>query len=176
MATKKTQTTIEGQTFKVEMRNQKTFRHHAFKLKCEKMTKNTSYKKYSPILEQFEHSHIFHTVDSQGRTQTKSQPVGGHYHYIEFAENADGTVTAKCGPAKHIVDHKLRSGGFRKKEDDITFYDEKADRTITDNHTHDLEHLYSSELQVDASRAQATAAITQSLEPKKVEGFKELNN
>jgi len=149
-------------------------KHYALKLKPAILLKNVGWKKYTPKIEKFEHCHIFHNVDSSGRTQTKCAATGGHYHYVEFTQLPDGKVAAKCGPARHMVDHKMRSGQWRRKESEIEFYDEKSDKTIIDDHTHEMEILYASELEIDGSRSQGIAAITQQLTPPSVPGFQEM--
>jgi Lon protease-like protein len=148
--------------------------HHAFKLDTEVMLKNTNFKKFSPTLEKFEHTHIFHTIDSQGRRQTKCSPVGGHYHYVDFKENPDGSVTVSCGPAKQIVEKRLKSGGFRRTEAEISFYDERTDGNTVDSHKHEVMHLYSEEIQIDPSRQNAAAAIKATLEPKSHPDIKDM--
>jgi len=71
-----------------------------FKLEVEKMYRDISPDPKSPQIIPLEHCHMFHTYDSNGKSQTKSSAIGGHTHPMNVEYNTDGQIiSCQCGPA-----------------------------------------------------------------------------
>jgi hypothetical protein len=78
---------------------QQSVDHDLYKLDLAVFKRNISYNKSRPQLEDIEHVHHFHSVDSRGRPQEYSNDVGGHTHRITYDEQG----IAQCGPAVQRV-------------------------------------------------------------------------
>lgn len=116
--------------------------HDLFKLKVAVMRKNVSFTDipdYVPI----EHCHTFHTVDSNGKKQTTSNPVGGHHHEIEVINVKDGVPTLRVSPPMKFVRERV-AGRTRKIAVEVE----------GDSHTHEVEYLGSERIRLRATNAE----------------------
>lgn len=105
--------------------------HDLFKLKVAKMRKDVSYDG-EPDYVQFEHCHIFHTIDSNGKKQDTCSPVGGHFHEVRVVQKPGQVPTLEVsGPMKYVMKK------FGKKFKKVP---EPLDPEV-DSHTHEVEYL-----------------------------------
>lgn len=125
-------------------RNMKGIRkvhHDLFKLLPADFQKNFGLPK-APRWVPTPHCHYFHTRDSSGKLQEYTCAVGGHVHKIDVTiEN--GLLVAKCGPPVIRV---------------------KGDRVVdfpNDDHTHEVEYLWSEEIEARKMNKAASKAIAQ---------------
>jgi hypothetical protein len=115
--------------------------HDLFKLEPAMMRKNVSFTEI-PQVERFEHCHIFHTVDSNGKKQVGSTAVGGHHHPVKVVVNADGVPTLEVGEPRRWVKRKVR-GVMVRVEEPIYLNAEQDER---DSHTHEVTYLGSEKI------------------------------
>lgn len=133
-----------------------SFVHHLVKLMPAKMKKNFSFNPHQPKIVEIEHCHFFHSVDSKGTPQTKTNMVGGHYHDVTMVmgKDADGKevlVDVKIGPPLKQGYKRLQSGRQVKSATKISWVDESVIKgeddeplLIEDNHEHQW-HYYGKE-------------------------------
>jgi len=115
-------------------RGSQTVNHDLFKLLPSEMKKNVSWTPGQPRFEYFEHCHMFHTVDSSGRTQDTSTPIGGHFHEVKVIHGeGDSPPTIEVGPASHHV-----TKGSERVIVPLVY----------DTHTHDTKYLFSDSIKV----------------------------
>lgn len=121
---------------KIRYRGKEEVTHHLYKLQVAKMIKDHGYDEEKPKLVPYEHTHVFHSVDSRGRPQFTSTPIGGHFHAIEVIEGEDGAhPILKIGPAIRKV--------ARRRGKHIV----KSTAPVPhDTHTHDSMYLWSEKL------------------------------
>lgn len=90
-----------------------TFDHDLFILEPAVIRKNHSYTKdpyYKPHL----HKHVFHSNDSDGKRQTHSSAMAGHFHEMIVTPDPDGGFpNVKCGPAYEWTTKKTSQGIVR---------------------------------------------------------------
>jgi hypothetical protein len=142
-------------------RGTQTVDHDLFKLNVAVMKKNVSYTDI-PDMQNFEHCHIFHTVDSGGRKQTACNDVGGHHHDIEVVPPQKGGVPTLriSGPRKWVRD---RRRGRLSVPVDSHLSEEDQDR-----HTHTFTYLGSEKIKLrepNVEYAKFEAAIRAKQEP-----------
>lgn len=77
-----------------------------FRLQVAFMLKDMGYKNDPQDFVKVEHVHFFRTFDSNGKKQTFSNTVGGHFHPIVETQNEDGSVTIRALPAKKWVNRR----------------------------------------------------------------------
>lgn len=134
--------------------------HHLFKADVRPMKKNVSFQKGQPRIEELEHTHLFHTVNSQLKPQKHSSTVGGHFHELEWAVGADGIPkVVKCGPPM-TYRYVSKPGGQKKRQGAVKWRDmrnEDGDEHVfvEDKHTHTFKYIHSEELQERAGRPSA---------------------
>ena len=110
--------------------------HDLFKLTLAKMKKNVSYNEEAPDYEDVEHVHFFHTVDSNGKAQTMSNAVGGHFHEVEVVHNTKGGLpTLKISAPLKWVRERVRGKNVRV-----------ARPLPEDNHRHGMLYLGSQKI------------------------------
>lgn len=131
--------------------------HHLFKADVQPMKKNVSFKKGQPRIEHIEHSHIYHSVNSQLKPQQYTSTVGGHFHELTWDVGPDGTPrVVKVGPPL-TYRYISKPGGQRKKLGPVTWTDENADderkREIVDDHRHEFTYIHSEEIREKNARA-----------------------
>ena len=113
--------------------------------------RNVSFKKGEKIIEEVEHSHIWHNVTSQGRKQKHCIPMRGHLHEVTWKEEK-GHITFTCGPP---LEEKVRrtSGGEEtylapKVLLKLTDADGNVIENDTDKHTHTIRYNKSEKITV----------------------------
>jgi hypothetical protein len=136
---------MEG--FERKYKNQIEFDHDLYKLEVSHFLKNTAIDGQRPEYVKAEHVHFFHTVNSSGKTQIYSTPVGGHFHKMKVIHEKGKAPRVVCdsGPLKFVT--TKNEYGERKK---ITEALNKAD-----THTHDVIYLKSDKLKPRNSNAEA---------------------
>jgi hypothetical protein len=159
------------------MQGEKTVFHDLFKLELATMKKNLSFTG-GVELESVEHVHHFHTVDSNGKTQVRCGPVGGHFHNCKVVgTDENGHPKLEVGPAMKWVMKRVRG---KKKLQPVampveffsneTEVDENGEvettGSVVDNHTHKATYVRSSsvvqrKVNVEAAKMLATSAATQ---------------
>lgn len=106
-----------------------------FKLETTNFAKNLSFDDKKPIIVGVEHSHFFHTFDSNGRPMDKCNHVGGHTHEVKIEVDQNGDMVGTCSPA---IVHK----GFKE-----------------DFHTHQVTYVKSDRFKVRSMNEQAQQLI-----------------
>lgn len=115
-----------------KFQTQKEFLHDLFKLTVSKLKKNIAIDGQQPDYVDIEHVHFFHTITSDGKPQTRTNSVAGHFHKIKITPTQPGQppiVECASGPLKEVV--KLQYGKRVKTE--VPFDD-------IDTHTHEVEY------------------------------------
>ena len=121
---------------KIRYRGKEEVTHHLFKLQVAKMIKDHGYDEEKTKLVGYEHTHVYHSVDSRGRPQDTSTPIGGHFHEIEIIENKDGLEpTLKIGPALRKVARRVGKSIVKSTAP-----------VPHDQHTHESIYLWSEKL------------------------------
>lgn len=123
--------------------------HDLFKLRVAVCRKNTSFKPGELKLEDAEHVHFFHSVDSHGTKQEIASPVGGHTHRVSITlDDKGGIIDAVCGPA--IKQHEKRSprGAVKNEWGPVDLGENKDGVEQFDAHVHAVEYVRSEKLQV----------------------------
>lgn len=131
------------------MRGTSTFWTHHFKCEVESMMKNKSWQFGVIDLVKMEHSHLYHTKNSQGRPRQYTAPVGGHFHEVTVSEDEDGNLVGKCGPALHEVYKKLKNGKMKKTVEPVSWYDAEREMFLKDDHSHKITYIDSENLSPD---------------------------
>jgi hypothetical protein len=145
---------------KRQFQTQKSFMHDLYKLEVSHFLQNQAIDGHEPDYVKTEHVHYFHTIDSNGKEQTKSNSVGGHFHKIEVIEQGpDLPPIVKCasGPMKEV---KVKIMGKYK-----TQYVPAND---VDSHTHDVTYLKSNVITErirNAEAAKVEAALQSKAQP-----------
>lgn len=138
-----------------KFQTQKEFLHDLFKLTVSKLKKNIAIDGQQPDYVDIEHVHFFHTITSDGKPQTRTNSVAGHFHKIKITPTQPGhppIVECASGPLKEVV--KLQYGKRIKTE---VPFDE------VDTHTHTVEYHKSNvilERVKNMEAAKAEAEIT----------------
>lgn len=125
--------------------------HDAYKLEVATFDRNISWNDV-PEYVGVEHAHFFHTIDSDGRTQTYSTPTGGHFHKMRVVPNPNGgppTVTCDSGPLM-MVKKKVKGKWTRVAEPTAG----------EDVHTHSVKYLKSDKIELRKVHANAVAIVT----------------
>jgi len=134
MAVKKATTLKKTKAFE---RGVGEFNHHLFKLTASPMIKEHGWNSDpdQKIVVPLEHCHMFHTMDSRGRSQTKCSSIGGHYHEVEveYSEDPTNAPEIKVGPAMREIAIK-QGKRIMKKSVPVTVGGK------VDQHTHDVEY------------------------------------
>ena len=144
-----------NQTIQRKFQTQKEFLHDLFKLTVSKLKKNIAIDGQQPDYVDIEHVHFFHTITSDGKPQTRTNSVAGHFHKIKITPTKPGhppIVECASGPLKEVV--KLQYGKRVKVE---VPFDE------IDTHTHEVEYHKSNvilERVKNMEAAKAEAEIT----------------
>lgn len=118
-----------------QFQTQKTFMHDLYKLEVSTFLQNQAIDGHEPDYVKTEHVHYFHTIDSNGKTQTKTNAVGGHFHQIEVIEqgpNLPPIVKCASGPMKEV---KVKIMG--------KYQTKFVPANDVDNHTHDVSYVKS---------------------------------
>jgi hypothetical protein len=148
-ATKTTTTPPRNVDGGIKVKGNRKVWHHLFKSDVQKMMKNVSFKKDQPQIQELEHTHVFHTINSQFKPQTTTQIVAGHFHEVQWAQLADGTPVVKSvsGPKRYA--YITRGGRQRRVIQDVKWTDaasDDRDAMLVDKHTHQFQYIHSEEL------------------------------
>lgn len=131
--------------------------HHLFKGLIANMKKNLSWTKGAPNLQDVEHVHFFHSVDSSGFPQEYTNEVGGHFHRVSIEMGKNGAPIATCGqPLRRVTNKKTKKSYIVPVE----FEDEVTDAAMAaggkimqqDRHVHAMEYKGYDELNADTVR------------------------
>lgn len=117
-------------------RSEQKVHHDLFKLLPELVKKNVGYDPLKPEIRSYEHTHFYHTVDSNGRKQQYCAPQAGHIHEIEFELGEEPKIIL-CGPP-------LLSQSAKKSKN---FPYDKSGR-LGDRHAHKGLYLFSEQMEV----------------------------
>jgi len=139
-----------GEAIKFETQTNHT--HHLYKLEIANFKANRAPDGMQPDWMDNEHVHWFHTITSDGKTQVRTNSVGGHYHKMEVVEQGAGLAPkVKCisGPLKEVV--KIQYGKRTRIE---------VPANDLDNHTHTTKYVKSNVIvertkNVEAAKAEA---------------------
>lgn len=127
------------------------------------MLRNESYKKGMPKIVKLDHTHVFHSINSQMKPQDTTSTVGGHFHKIRYEMGADGTPKiVEVGPPM-TYKYVTRAGGVQKRICvQVGWDDETGDesRKVLDTHTHDFEYIHSEELSENKGGRSVVAAAS----------------
>lgn len=135
-------------------RHDVSFRHDVFKSDVKTCITNTAYEKYVLHRVDVEHAHVYHSHNSSGKKNTRTNSACGHWHQVEhYVDPETGATIAKCGPAMREVD-KLSPTGKTYRVIEQAYFEEEivsgegagSVRKVVDNHTHNLEYLGSEDL------------------------------
>lgn len=154
----------------VVFKNDREMRHDVFKADLQMFKKNTSYTKGMVTIVEHEHSHIYHTINSQCKSLRYSNAVGGHFHEVNVTEDAKGAIITKCGPPMRYGVRRLPNGGFKKTLETCKWYDGMNDKNIVDEHTHDMVYLHSEMINVNSAKKMRNIAAEN-----QAEGFKDMD-
>lgn len=114
---------------------QQSYEHDLYKLQVNAFMKNVALAGSHPEYEKAEHVHWFHTITSDGKPQTRSNSVGGHFHKMEIIPQGKGqppTVRCASGPLREVV--QIVNGKRVKREVPVN---------DVDHHTHDVQYVRS---------------------------------
>lgn len=133
--------------------SQKEFMHDLYKFEVAKFKKNIAIDGFEPEYVDAEHVHFFHSITSDGKPQTRTNSVGGHFHKVKLTPQPGGLpplVECESGPMREVV--KLKHGKRVKTE--IPFND-------VDTHTHSVKYEKSNVIvervrNIEAAKAEAT--------------------
>ena len=135
--------------------------HHLFKAEVEACLKNQSFVFGRPKIEEAEHVHFFHTINSVGTDLKYTNSVGGHYHEIEWSIGEDGEPVAKCGPAICDIPKKPNQRMAGKRRGPVQFYNVEdnsgSENYIKDDHSHNMRYIESEMINIDANRSRKPA-------------------
>lgn len=149
---------------KLNFREQMSVLHHCFKLKPVDMKRDLSWQKGIVKLDSIAHGHYYHSCNSWGQPQKNCNAVGGHFHEVTWSVGESGDLVAKCGPAMKKVTYKAPSGMNKTKIVPIEFYDGENQRTIVDNHTHEIEYIHSNKISLAHATDSAVKAAAMETE------------
>lgn len=139
---------------KVRYKGQHEIVHHLYRLNVAKMIKDHGWDENDPKYVPFEHTHVYHSVDSRGRPQNTCTPIGGHFHEVTMTEGINNE------PPQLSVGPALRKIGRRVGKRIV-----KSSAPVPhDNHTHTASYLVSEVLvprKMNAEFAKMQHAVTQ---------------
>lgn len=118
--------------------------HDLFVLEDATMQKDVSWD-HSGIYENVTHKHFFHTFDSNGKKHTYAVPIAGHTHEVEWSEDQDGNLTAKCGPAIRVRKSKKYPMFPKDNNGNYKCHREAPERA---NHVHEVKYKRSERLKL----------------------------
>lgn len=123
--------------------------HDLFKLTVAEALKNVSWTEV-PDYVKAEHCHMFHTFDSDGRPQTLSTSIAGHFHVMKIESNGSGIpkVTCESGPMKFV--RKKVQGRWKKV---------MAPVNDADHHRHDTVYIKSDEIAIRKPNMEAVNVV-----------------
>lgn len=139
-----------------------SFWHDLFKSDVKKMIKCIFFREdgkgrgamQAEDLKPVEHTHFFHSHDSNGRIQTKCVSVGGHHHKITTHDEEGNPLVDKAGRPYVKCSKPFRMVKFRKGKRLVTVEEEvkfemEDGNVVEDGHTHVFKYEKSKELSPD---------------------------
>lgn len=152
---------------RVILKGSQEFRTDLFKSDVRKFMRNTSFKKGVVSILELDHTHTFHSFNSQGKEQEFSSPVGGHFHkVIRRYTDKDGNICLEMGPPLQWK-QKKRPSGAKKVLTEVKWYNADAEdnsgeqSNIHDRHTH--KWIYQSSEYLSASKVREIQQATQAV-------------
>lgn len=144
---------------------QKSFTHDLYKLQLAQLDRNIALPDAQPEYIKIDHVHHFHTITSDGKKQTRSTSIGGHFHEMEIIDQGKDLpplVKCKSGPMKEVT---------------VMRYGKRVKITVpindVDHHTHEVDYERSNiilERQRNIEAAKAEAEITRKFQGGSVQG------
>lgn len=138
-----------------------TLDHDLFKFEVSKMLRNVAWAEGEVEYVEIEHVHFFHTIDSDGRSQTYTTPTGNHFHKVRLIPNPQGgPPTALCdsGPLT-MIKKKVKGKWVRVAEptagEDVHVHEVKYIRSDKI----DVRKVHNTAVNIAAADAQKTAPI-----------------
>lgn len=139
---------LDSDLYKLEVANMRRFLGHDLKFPD------------SNEFVQCEHVHFFHTLDSSGRKQFYSNPIGGHFHKMEVIPSANPSdpPLVKCvsGPLEWRR-KRVGRNKFQRVAVPTNAYGEVNGENYSDVHTHETTYLKSDK--VKKRKANTEAAV-----------------
>lgn len=131
--------------------HKRTIHSDLFKLQTAAAVVDLGWNKKSPIWEQIDHNHFYRTFDSDGKQQTRTNSVAGHFHVATVVEQGDGQhpVVTFGPPVKEI--YRVIDGEITKVIEPIS---------SRDKHIHVAQYLQSAELEVRQVNLDASRMVT----------------
>lgn len=119
--------------------------HDCYKLAPAPLLRNVSFSDI-PDIQKFEHSHIFHTIDSDGRKQENCSAIGGHFHRMKVTHVPGGAPVVECvtGPMREV--RRRVKGQFVKVVEPVPG---------EDDHRHDVVYLHSEKISLRSVNVEA---------------------
>lgn len=132
-------------------RGQTQFDTDLYKLELNFFRRNRAFMpNEKPDWERIEHVHHFHTIDSNGKKQTRSTSIGGHFHVMELvSKSKDGASEYKCSPAMKMVKRKNAAGAVVLEAELLDY----------DNHTHEVTYERSTKIELRKQNPNAVNVI-----------------
>lgn len=135
--------------------------HDLFKLEPATLVKDVSYTDV-PVFERFEHTHLFHTIDSDGRKLSQCTPAGGHVHELEqLTVDDSGRPVAIFGPPMKLTT-KRRGRKWIRELVPIEFpleHQDPAQAVKGDFHTHVVTYKLSQKIKPRLANAEAAKFV-----------------
>jgi hypothetical protein len=161
--TQKTQTAPN-----LKIKGSEPFRHDLYKAGIARMKRNMSWKKGEVLIQEIEHVHFYHSVNSRGRPQRYTGTVGAHFHEVEWSQDEKGNLVAKCGKP---LTHRYRQAAGRQKKfmSEVKWYDEEKQQDVVDTHVHDMTYVHTEFLSQETVRQAQQGAAAQLIEQQKMQ-------
>lgn len=138
-----------------EFSKSKEIIHDLFKLEFARMQKNVAVDEQEPQWVAVEHCHFFHTVDSNGKKQTTSASIGGHFHLMEVIEpeSSEDMPIVRCVSGPMQWARKKINGKFKRVAIPIV-------STEIDDHRHDVEWIRQDIVSIRQTNTEAVKVVT----------------
>lgn len=135
----------------IRVKGQRKVWHHLFKSDVQKMKKNVSFKKGQPKIEELDHTHVFHNINSQFKPQTITQISCGHFHEVKWEMKNGVPVITHVGPPMRYG-YVQRPAGQKRVAQKVAWFDGNEEKEIVDNHRHTFAYIHSEELSEETLR------------------------
>lgn len=134
------------QTSGLTMKGSRKALHHLFKSDIKPLKKNVSFQKGIVKIEELDHSHWFHSINSQLKTQSETTHIAGHFHEVTWGVDTNGRpVITSCSPPIHYK-YESRPSGQKRVKARVEWFDADRGQTVVDSHVHNFEYRDSEEL------------------------------
>lgn len=138
---------------RIKNRHDLEFRHDVFKSDPQKCIRDVGYEYRKPMIVHVDHVHIFHSHNSNGKPQQRTNTACGHWHNVTQEMDSEGNLKAICGPAMEERTITTDSGRSVTKilpvyieEEVLVGEDAGAIRRHIDEHRHDFHYEGSEDL------------------------------